>query len=163
MKAIYSADTAYTLRNFSDLYKTLAKKKHHFYLKHSIMAGLLLLGAAVSYFKWEYQDVAVMFLGCAVLYPWFVYTLQRSQIRRQWRNAERKWSRESRIDFYDDYLEQVSDNHQARFGYYEIREILESRTHFHFMISEKHAISLEKAACSEGLQKFIKRIKTEGK
>lgn len=163
MKTRYEAETVYTLRNFTDFYKTIARKKHHFFLKHGIIEAIIILGGVLGYFKMEYDDIGLMFGATAILYPWFVSTMQKVNIRKQWRLVERRWGKTALLTFYDEFFEQTVNGKTTRFGYYELQEILESRTHFHLLINNKNAMSLEKEACSPELQTFLRELDLGGK
>lgn len=158
MKTRYEVETAYTYANYADFFKTLARKKHHFFLKHGIVEAIILAGAALAYFKWEYKDIALMFALTLVIYPYAVSTMQKLSIRKQWRRLERKWSKKVKMVFFDDYFDQTVDGKTSSFGYYELKEVLESKTRFHLLVNDRNAMSIEKAACSEGLQQFLRNL-----
>lgn len=151
MKYLYKSDK-YTFNDYREFCLTLTWKRKPIWIFLICVVLILILGILM-------KDVYL--ISFAICYFPVFYLLQSLQIRRTYKSNKliQEYSA-LEIEFYDTYCIQKTEISETRIPYDKLYKITETKRYAYMLLGKNQGILLKKENFPEGLEEFLRTIKT---
>lgn len=100
----------------------------------------------------------IIFIILAVLSPILVYVIISNNIKRSYFSNKTVQGTEITINFYDTYVEAISNIGVSKIEYKSLYKIIETKNNFYLMLSNLQGHIIIKNNCSPELINFLRKI-----
>lgn len=159
-KALYRTTTEIDFSEYQKLCNAVAGAHTRYWITFALFEFAILV-IAYLYFRNGKTPIALIFVGCAVVFP-LVFMLNQYRIQHKaYYSSKNVKNMTVDTTFYSDYLMTRTSGNETRLKYSEIYRILETKTNFYVLTAANQGTILVKKNCSPALIAFLRELKNE--
>ena len=151
MECLYKTTTKFTLEEYKKFNNAVLMKKHIWILMSVAILFILLGGILLR---------SPFLIAFAVLYPFLFIFIKNNSVKRVFHSNQITKNVDVTFEFYEDYFKETHEAGEAKIPYDKLNEIIETKTNFYLMIAKNQGYMILKENMPEGLEEFIRNIKT---